>query len=82
MWRREIAGEFVGHLIRSIEEPESHLGDWRSHLIQQPGDIINVRLASGEIVSGSVKEITPQGFLRIQETEGERTVTGGDIVES
>jgi hypothetical protein len=51
-------------------------------LIQQPGDTVNVRLASGAEVSGTLLELTEEGFLKIKEDGKERVVTGGDVIES
>ena len=42
---------------------------------------MNVRLASGEVVGGTLREITGEGFLLLATSHGDRVVTGGDIVE-
>ncbi len=81
-WRHDIACSFIETLVLSLGNPGSGLEDWRRHLVQRAGDDISVRLASGEVLAGSITEITKEGFLRIQGSDGERLVTGGDVVES
>jgi hypothetical protein len=40
-----------------------------------------VRLASGEAVSGTLVDLSEEGFLRIRTNGKERVITGGDIIE-
>jgi BirA family biotin operon repressor/biotin-[acetyl-CoA-carboxylase] ligase len=80
-WRHELAHTFISQLDRSMGEPQPAIDRWRELLIQQPGDTVNVRLASGAVVSGSLVEVSPEGFLKIKEDGKERIITGGDIIE-
>jgi BirA family biotin operon repressor/biotin-[acetyl-CoA-carboxylase] ligase len=82
IWRHEIVCNFIDELDRLMENPSSALADWRQMLLQQPGDTVDVRLASGELVSGTLQGLTEEGFLKIGENGRERVVTGGDIIES
>ncbi len=81
-WRHDLACTFIDQLDRLMEEPEPAIERWRNLLIQRPGDAVSVRLASGKVVSGTLVEITEEGFLKIQENGKEHVVTGGDVVES
>jgi BirA family biotin operon repressor/biotin-[acetyl-CoA-carboxylase] ligase len=81
-WRHEIATTFIDQLDQLMEEPVPAIERWRTLLIQQPGDTVNVRLASGAEVSGTLLELTEEGFLKIKEDGKERVVTGGDVIES
>lgn len=80
-WRDLLVCSFMGHLSRSLEDPEPALEQWRNYLIQIPGDTVRIRLASGEIVSGELIELTSEGFLRIREGDADRVITGGDVIE-
>ncbi len=82
VWRHEIVCTFIDALNRLMENPDSALADWRQMLLQQPGDALDVRLASGEVISGTLQGLTDEGFLKISENGKERVVTGGDIIES
>jgi len=81
-WRHDILCTFVTALDHSMADPEPALEIWRSLLIQQPGDSITMRLASGEAVSGTLVDLSEEGFLRIRSNGKERVITGGDIIES
>jgi len=81
-WRHDIACTFVTELDLSMADPKPALEIWRSLLIQQPGDSITVRLASGKTVSGTLVDLSEEGFLRIRSNGEERVITGGDIIES
>ena len=81
-WRHDIVCTFVTELDHSMADPKPTLEIWRSLLIQQPGDSITVRLASGEMVSGILVDFSEEGFLRIRSNGEERVITGGDIIES
>jgi len=81
-WRHDIVCTFVTELDHSIADPKPALEIWRSLLIQQPGDSITVRLASGKAVSGTLVDLSEEGFLRIRSNGKERVITGGDIIES
>jgi len=81
-WRHEIACTFIDQLDRLMVEPVPALQQWRKLLIQQPGDAVSVRLASGGEVSGTLLAVTEEGFLKIREDGKERLVTGGDVIES
>ena len=76
-----IALRFVENLHTAIDTPEKALDQWRSHLVHKIGDNLSIRLASDLIESGRLLEVSKEGFLRIMTTEGERTITGGDIIE-
>jgi len=80
--RDRIACSFVNRLSAALVEPERALAAWRELLLQQPGDRLTVRLASGSEVSGIVVGIEDRGFLRLRCGDAERVITGGDIIES
>ena len=81
-WRHDLVCTFIDQLDRLMEDPVPALARWRELLIQRPGDTINVRLASGKVVSGTLLDLTEEGFLKIQENGKERVITGGDVIES
>lgn len=81
-WRDRIASSFVNRLVASLPDPEPALATWHQLLLQQPGEPVNVALASGEVVSGTLLEVLPEGHLRLRTDDGERTVSGGDIIET
>ena len=81
-WRHDIVCTFIDQLDRLMEDPAPAIERWRKLLIQKPGDAISVRLASGAVVSGTLLELTEEGFLKIRENGKERVVTGGDVIES
>jgi len=81
-WRHEIACTFIDQLDRLMVKPAPAIQRWRELLIQQPGDVVSVCLASGVEVSGTLLAVTEDGFLKIKEDGKERLVTGGDVIES
>jgi BirA family biotin operon repressor/biotin-[acetyl-CoA-carboxylase] ligase len=81
-WRHEIACTFINRLDELMEDPAPAIERWRQLLIQQPGDTVSVRLASGSLASGALLEISEEGFLKIKEDGKERVITGGDVIES
>jgi BirA family biotin operon repressor/biotin-[acetyl-CoA-carboxylase] ligase len=81
-WCDQIACTFVNRLDELMNEPAPAIERWRELLIQRPGDTISVRLATGKVVSGTLVELTDEGFLKISENGKERVVTGGDVIES
>lgn len=80
--RNRIACGFVNRLTHFLTDPDAALAEWRRYLLQQPGDRVAVRPASGSTVEGTLVDIGPDGYLRIRDDSGERVVTGGDIIES
>ena len=80
--RYELVCTFVDELDRMMKDPDPAIENWRELLIQRPGDTVDVRLASGMLVSGTLLELTEEGFLKIRENGKERVITGGDIIES
>ena len=81
-WRHALVCTFVHELDRSMAEPAPALTRWRELLIQRPGDEMRVRLSSGKVVSGTLVDLSDEGFLRIRENGEERVITGGDIIET
>lgn len=81
-WRDRIAASFVNNLIAALADPQPALAAWRRLLHQQPGDDVHVRLASGETVAGTLMEVLDEGHLRLRTENGERVVSGGDVIES
>ena len=81
-WRHDIVCNFINRLENLMKDPERGIEGWRDLLIQSPGDTVDVRLGSGSMVSGTIVEITEEGFLKIRENGNERVITGGDIIES
>jgi BirA family biotin operon repressor/biotin-[acetyl-CoA-carboxylase] ligase len=80
-WRHELICTFIDQLDRLMDDPEPALRRWRELLVQQPGDAVNVRLATGKTVTGTLLELTEEGFLKIRDNGGERVITGGDVIE-
>ena len=80
--RYELVCTFVDELDRMMKDPDPAIENWRELLIQRPGDTVDVRLASGTLVSGTLLELTEEGFLKIRENGKERVITGGDVIES
>ncbi len=81
-WRHDLACTFVDQLDHLMKDPAPAIDRWRDLLVQRPGDVVSVRLASGKVVSGTLLELTEEGFLKILENGQERVVTGGDVIES
>jgi BirA family biotin operon repressor/biotin-[acetyl-CoA-carboxylase] ligase len=81
-WRHGLICTFVNRLDQFMENPDPGLEAWRKLLIQAPGDTVNVRLASGKTIAGTLIDLTEEGFLRIRVDGAERVITGGDIIES
>lgn len=81
-WRHDLACTFIDQLDSLMKEPSSAIERWRNLLMQRPGDAVSVRLASGKVVSGTLVELTKEGFLKILENGEEHLVTGGDVIES
>jgi len=81
-WRHDLVCTFIDQLDRLMEDPAPAIDRWRTLLIQRPGDAVSVRLASGKVVSGTLLELTEEGFLKIRENGKERVITGGDVIES
>ena len=80
-WCRALVARFVRSLTESVAVPQPAIDAWRGALIHNPGDRISVRLASGEIQTGTFKGLTEQGFLRLGLGDTERVITGGDVIE-
>jgi len=80
-WCRAIATSFVRSLTASLDDADSALDSWRRSLIHTLGDTITVRMASGEIQTGTFNGLTDEGFLRLRQGDEERVITGGDVVE-
>jgi BirA family biotin operon repressor/biotin-[acetyl-CoA-carboxylase] ligase len=72
---------FIRELASRLAHPEPSLAAWRARLIHSSGEGMSVRLGSGEIVDGTLVEITAEGFLRLEVDGHDRVITGGDIVE-
>ncbi len=82
VWRDRIVCTFVNRLDELMHEPGPAIEQWRELLIQRPGDTVSVRLATGQIVSGTLVEFTDEGFLKVTENGKQRVITGGDVIES
>jgi BirA family biotin operon repressor/biotin-[acetyl-CoA-carboxylase] ligase len=80
--RHSLVCTFISELDRSMDEPGPALARWRELLIQRPGDRMQVRMSTGEVITGTLVDLSEEGFLRIRENGQERVVTGGDIIES
>ncbi len=76
-----VAAGFLDSLQQAIADPETAIDHWRRHLIHEVGDSINVRLSGGEVVRGRFTGVTEQGYLKIEGPTGQRTLTGGDVIE-
>lgn len=73
---------FVGSLSESLNNPQDALDGWRRWLIHRRGETLRVRVASGEFAVGVFDGLTPEGYLRLQQADGERIITSGDIIET
>jgi BirA family biotin operon repressor/biotin-[acetyl-CoA-carboxylase] ligase len=73
---------FVRGLVGFAADPAPALVLWREGLIHRQGDSLTVRLASGEELTGLFAGLTDEGFLRLQQDDDVRIITGGDIIES
>jgi BirA family biotin operon repressor/biotin-[acetyl-CoA-carboxylase] ligase len=80
-WRETLINVYIGALTRSLNDPAPALASWRSRLLQQPGDSVRVRLASSKEITGTLVDVSPEGFLRIGVNGDERIITGGDLIE-
>jgi BirA family biotin operon repressor/biotin-[acetyl-CoA-carboxylase] ligase len=80
-WHLHLARDFIMSLNRAVDDPQPALDMWRRHLVHELGDSMRVRLASGEVVRGRLVGFSNEGFLHLDDGSGERTLTGGDIVE-
>ena len=81
-WRHEIVCSFILGLDRLMADPGPAIAGWRNLLVQQPGDTVDIRLASGSVAAGTLVDVTEEGFLRIRTNGKQRVITGGDIIES
>jgi len=72
---------FATTLIASLDDPLPAMKAWRRHLIHRAGDSMTVRLAGGVIETGVFAGLTDEGFLRLRQQDGERIISGGDVVE-
>lgn len=82
MLRDTLISAFIGSLTRSLTDPAPALASWRGQLLQQPGDTVTVRLASGKEVSGTLLAVSDEGFLKLRVNGDEQIITGGDLIES
>ena len=80
--RHALALAFVKALTGSLDDPQPAVETWKDHLIHRPGDTIRVRIASGKMVTGTLRDLTPQGHLLVREGDDDHVLTGGDIIES
>ena len=72
---------FVRRLVGFVADPAPALVLWRDGLIHRRGDSLMVRLASGEELPGLFAGLTDEGFLRLEQDDGVRIITGGDVIE-
>lgn len=79
--RETLISTFVDSLTRSLADPAPALTSWRRELLQQPGDAVTVRLASGKEVSGNLLGVSEEGFLQLGGNGEEQVITGGDLIE-
>jgi BirA family biotin operon repressor/biotin-[acetyl-CoA-carboxylase] ligase len=79
--RDDVLVRFITNLSTSLKDPGPALEVWRRELVQKPGDTVSLRMASGKNLTGSLLEVTEEGFLRLDVDGEERTITGGDIIE-
>ncbi|MCG6962674.1 MAG: biotin--[acetyl-CoA-carboxylase] ligase [Acidobacteria bacterium] len=78
-WISELTVDFLAALDQGIEDPQIARTRWRERLIHQPGDTLEVRLASGEQVRGHYAGVTNDGYLMLENDTGTRTVSSGEI---
>ncbi len=85
----EVEGRMLEIAVRFVKDLNLWLADfgpalrlWRNRLIHREGDQIAVRLGNGEVVEGTFSGLTDEGYLRLRQIDGERVITGGDVLES
>ena len=79
-WAPGLAADFVARLAAALEDPEPAISHWRRVMIHRPGETMRVRLSSGVGLEGRFLGFTREGFLRLELAEGERTISGGDVL--
>jgi BirA family biotin operon repressor/biotin-[acetyl-CoA-carboxylase] ligase len=77
----DLVVEFVVRLSMGLRNPERPFARWRDALIHQPGDAMRVRTGGGTVVEGVFSGTSPEGHVVLVTADGERTLTGGDILE-
>lgn len=77
----DLVVRFVLELNAGLRDPVAPTELWRRHLVHRPGDRMRIRTASGDAVEGRFTGLTDEGFIVLATDRGERTVTGGDVVE-
>ncbi len=81
VWAGRIAAVFVERLEHGLRQPAEAMDLWRRRIVHRPGEALEVRLASGEVLHGRYAGLTLEGFLRLLTPQGERVVTAGDVLE-
>jgi BirA family biotin operon repressor/biotin-[acetyl-CoA-carboxylase] ligase len=76
-----IAAGLVDGMRRGLIDPHAAVATWKSQLVHREGEQMTVRTASGDLVQGLFGGVTSEGHVRITTDDGERTLSGGDIVE-
>jgi BirA family biotin operon repressor/biotin-[acetyl-CoA-carboxylase] ligase len=77
-----IAATYLEHLETSCSDAAPAVDHWRRHLVHAPGDRVRVRLSGAEVLDGRFAGVDDAGHIRIEVEGDERTLTGGDIIET
>lgn len=78
-WIRELTADFLAALDRGIEDPQLVRATWERRLVHEPGNVLDVHLASGEVVRGRYAGVTGDGFLMLEIGTKTRTISSGEI---
>lgn len=81
VWAGRLAATFCERLEQGLRQPAEAMELWRQRMAHRPGEALEVRLASGDVIHGRYAGLTPEGFLRLLSPGGERIVTTGDVLE-
>ena len=79
-WAPRLAGAFVKSLQTAIADPAPAISLWRRSVVHRQGDSMTVRLGSGDELVGCFAGLSAEGFLRLELADGERIITGGDVM--
>jgi len=80
-WAPTLVAGFVRSLNASLIDHEPAIALWRNHLAHHEGDLLAVRLASGEVRRGVFAGLTDDGFLRLGLKDEVQVIAAGDVIE-
>ena len=80
-WAGPLAVSFVRGLEEGLARPHLARDEWQRRLVHRAGELLEVRLGSGEMVSGRFAGLTDEGFLRLATGPDHRVITTGELVD-